>query len=52
MGSDLGRGIVAAGRLLHTIMESYHQIVKGEVQLMILYNDCHAAISLIKLKLM
>ena len=39
MVSDLGRGIVAEERPLHAIMESYYQIAKEEVQLMILFFD-------------
>ena len=39
MVSDLGRGIVTEERPLHAIMESYYQIAKEEVQLMILLFD-------------
>ena len=40
--SDLRRGIVAEERLIHAIMEFYHQIVKEKVQLMILSFDHHS----------
>ena len=40
--SDLRRGIVAEERLIHAIMDFYHQIVKEKVQLMILSFDHHS----------